>query len=33
MAKGWFRRKKGKLVYCWYNANGDERSKVIGLAP
>lgn len=32
MAKGWFRRKKGKLVYCWYNANGKERSSVIGLA-
>jgi integrase len=32
MAKGWFRRKKGKLVYYWYNANGKERSKVIGVA-
>lgn len=32
MAKGWFRRKKGKLVYCWYNANGRERTSVIGLA-
>ena len=31
MAKGWFRRKKGKLVYFWYNANGAERSKVVGL--
>lgn len=31
MAKGWFRRKKGKLVYYFYNANGDERSKVVGL--
>jgi integrase len=31
MAKGWLRRKKGKLMYCWYNANGKERSKVIGL--
>jgi integrase len=30
MAKGWFRRKKGKLVYCWYNSNGDERSKGVG---
>jgi hypothetical protein len=30
MAKGWFRRKKEKLVYCWYNANGNERSKVVG---
>jgi hypothetical protein len=32
MAKGWFRRKKGKLVYYWYNANGKERSKIIGVA-
>ncbi|MFZ3262966.1 MAG: site-specific integrase [Terriglobales bacterium] len=31
MAKGWFRRKKSKLVYYYYNANGDERSKVVGL--
>jgi integrase len=31
MARGWFRRKKGKLVYYYYNANGDERSKVVGL--
>jgi integrase len=30
MAKGWFRRKKQKLVYCWYNANGKERSRVMG---
>jgi integrase len=30
MAKGWFRRKKDKLVYYWYNSNGDERSKVLG---
>lgn len=30
--KGWFRRKKGKLVYCWYNANGKERSMVVGAA-
>jgi hypothetical protein len=30
MAKGWFRRKKGKLVYCYYNASGKERSKVVG---
>jgi integrase len=32
MAKGWLRRKKGKLMYCWYNANGNERSKVVGVA-
>ena len=31
MARGWFRKKKGKLVYYYYNANGDERSKVVGL--
>ena len=30
MAKGWFRRKKGKLVYYWYNALHQERSKVVG---
>jgi hypothetical protein len=30
MAKGWFRRKKEKLVYCWYNANSKELSKVVG---
>jgi integrase len=30
MARGWFRKKKGKLVYYYYNANGDERSKVVG---
>lgn len=30
MARGWFRRKKGSLVYCYYNANGSERSKAIG---
>jgi integrase len=32
MARGWFRRKKGKLVYYWYNANGKERSKVVGVS-
>jgi len=32
MAKGWLRRKKGRLMYCWYNANGKERSKVVGVA-
>jgi len=31
MAKGWFRRKNGKLVYFWYNAFGNERSKTLGL--
>lgn len=31
MAKGWFRRKKGRLVYCYYNANGNERSRVVGV--
>jgi integrase len=30
MAKGWLRRKKGILTYCWYNANGKERSKALG---
>lgn len=28
--KGWFRRKRGKLLYCWYNDARQERSKVIG---
>lgn len=37
MVRGWFRRKKGKLVYCWNvteATTGDrkERSKVIGAA-
>jgi integrase len=32
MARGWFRRKKGKLRYCWHNANGNERAKVVGLS-
>jgi hypothetical protein len=27
---GWFRTRKGKKAYCWYNDTGDERSKVIG---
>jgi integrase len=30
--KGWFRRKKGTLVYCWMSAGNRERSKVIGPA-
>jgi integrase len=29
-SRGWFRRKKGKLVFCCNNANGNERSKVVG---
>jgi integrase len=32
MAKGWFRRKNGKLMYFWYNAFGNERSKTLGSA-
>lgn len=28
--KGWFRRKRGKLLYCWYNDAGQERTRVIG---
>jgi integrase len=31
MAKGWFRRKQGKLMYCWYSAAGVEHAKVLGL--
>jgi integrase len=30
MARGWFRRKKASLVFCFYNADGLERSKVVG---
>ena len=32
MAKGWFRRKQGKLLYCCYNVFGDERAKTLGPA-
>jgi integrase len=32
MANGWLRRKKERLVYCWYDTNGMEHSKVIGPA-
>src|SRR5919109_1595732 len=27
---GWFRRKGGRLLYCWRNDAGNERCKVIG---
>jgi hypothetical protein len=30
MAKGGFHRKKGKLLFCYYNANGSERAKMLG---
>jgi integrase len=30
MARGWFRRKKGKLTYYWCNTSGVERSKLVG---
>ena len=30
--KGSLRRKSGKLVYCWSNAMGNERSKTLGPA-
>jgi integrase len=30
MASGWFRRKRGNLLYCYYNDRGLERSKTIG---
>jgi len=32
MAKGWLRSKKGSTLFCWYNSEGRERSKVIGPA-
>jgi integrase len=31
-SRGWFRRKKGSLVYCWISAERRERSKVVGAA-
>ncbi len=30
MPRGWFRRKKGRLLYCFYDANGRECSRVLG---
>ena len=30
MARGWIRRKKQRSVFCWYDADGNDRSKVIG---
>ena len=30
--RGWFRRKEGKLIFCWYNFEGRERSRVLGPA-
>src|SRR5262249_7437729 len=31
MARGWIRRKQGKgTLFCYYNSDGRERSKVIG---
>jgi integrase len=32
MASGWFRRKRGNLLYCYYNDRGLERSRTIGPA-
>jgi integrase len=29
-SRGWFRHKKGTLVFCWKASDGHERSKVIG---
>jgi hypothetical protein len=29
-SKGWFRRKKGSLVYTWVNDIGKERTRVVG---
>ena len=31
-ARGWLRCKKGSALFCWYNSQGLERSKVIGPA-
>jgi hypothetical protein len=30
MARGWLKRKRGSTLFCWYNSEGLERSKVIG---
>jgi integrase len=32
MARGWLKRKRGSTLFCWYNSEGLERSKVIGPA-
>ena len=32
MAKGWLRSKRGSTLFCWYNSEVLERSKVIGPA-
>ena len=32
MARGWLKRKKGLTLYCWYNAEGMERSRSLGSA-
>src|SRR6202011_1027277 len=31
-SRGWFRRKRKSLVYCWISAEGRECSKAIGPA-
>jgi integrase len=32
MANGWLRRKRGSTLFCFYNAEGRERSRTIGAA-
>src|SRR5436309_295511 len=32
MANGWLRRKRESTLFCWYNAEGRERSRTIGAA-
>jgi len=29
-SSGWFRRKKGALIYTWGHMSGRERAKVVG---
>jgi integrase len=32
LCRRWLRRKRGSTLFCWYNSEGRERSKVIGPA-
>lgn len=32
LCRRWLRRKRGSTLFCWYNSEGRERSKVIGRA-
>ena len=30
MARGWLKRKRGAVLFCWRNADGMERSRTLG---